>query len=144
MPLSLQKKNRGIWKGTSQIIELKVTKNVVGNGFLKIFCSVKWLQHLLEGLNSSSDKLAPESISSVWTDIFRIESFDKTFSKKALLFSALQGFLIPQYGVLFVFFQIYKFLPGSCHFIFYLVMDIGEQKTYDIGGPHQNLKWKRT
>ena len=23
-------------------------------------------------------------------------------------------------------------------------MDIGEQKTYEIGGPHQNMKWKRT
>ena len=47
------------------MIELKVTKNVVGNGFLKIFCSVKWLQYLLEGLKSSSDKVAPESMSSV-------------------------------------------------------------------------------
>jgi len=61
----ITKKNRGIWKGTSQIIELKVTKNVVGNGCLKIFCSVKWLQYLLEGLESSSDKVAPESMSSV-------------------------------------------------------------------------------
>ena len=33
----IEKKNRRIWKGTSQMIELKVTKNVVGNGFLKIF-----------------------------------------------------------------------------------------------------------
>ena len=108
-------------------------KNVVGNGFLKISCSVKWLQYLLESLKSRSDKVVPESMSSVWTDIFRIESFDKTFSNKALLFSALQ-----------VFFQKNKFFLGSCHFIFYLVMDIGEQKTYDIGGPHQNMKWNRT
>ena len=61
----IKRKNRGIWKGTSQMIELKVTKNVVGNGFLKIFCSVKWLQYLLEGLKSSSDKVAPKSMSSV-------------------------------------------------------------------------------
>ena len=61
----IEKKNRRIWKGTSQMIELKVTKNVVGNGFLKIFCSVKWLQYLLEGLKSSSDKVAPESMPSV-------------------------------------------------------------------------------
>ena len=47
------------------MIELKVTKNVVGNGFLKIFCSVKWLQYLLEGLKSSSDKVSPESMSLV-------------------------------------------------------------------------------
>ena len=92
------------------MIELKVTKNVVGNGFLKIFCSVKWLQYLLEGLKSSSDKVAPESMSSVWTDSFKIESFNKTFSKTALMFSALQGFLIPQYGVSFVLFQKNKFL----------------------------------
>ena len=61
----IKRKNRRIWKGISQMIELKVTKNVVGNGFLKIFCSVKWLQYLLEGLKSSSDKVAPESMSSV-------------------------------------------------------------------------------
>ena len=62
----ITKKNRRIWKGTSQMIELKVTKNVVGNGFLKIFCSVKWLQYLkIESLKSSSDKVAPESMSSV-------------------------------------------------------------------------------
>ena len=72
---------------------------------------MKWLQYLLEGLNSSSDKVAPESMSSVWTDIFRIESFDKTFSKMALLISALQGFLIQKYGVLFVFFLKTRFLP---------------------------------
>ena len=46
-------------------IELKVTKSVVGNGFYKIFCSMKWLQYLHEGLKSSSDKVAPESMSSV-------------------------------------------------------------------------------
>ena len=127
MSHTLSKKNRGFWKGTCH---------------WKIFGSVKWLHYLLEGLKSSFDK-APESMSSVWTDIFRIESFDKTFSKKALLFPALQGFLIPQEGILFVFFRKNKFIPGSYHFIFYLVMDIGVQKTYDIGGPHQNFKWKR-
>ena len=47
------------------MIELKVTKNVVENGFLKSFCPVKWLQYLLEGLKSSSDKVAQESMSSV-------------------------------------------------------------------------------
>ena len=61
----IAKKSRRIWQGTSQIIKLKVTKNVVGNGFLKIFCSVKWLQYLLEGLKSSSDKVSPESMSLV-------------------------------------------------------------------------------
>ena len=44
------------------MIELKVTKNVVGNGFVS---SVKWLQYLFEGLKSSSDKVAPESMLSV-------------------------------------------------------------------------------
>ena len=47
------------------MIGLEVTKNVVRNGFLKIFGSVKWLQYLLEGLKSSSDKVSPESMSLV-------------------------------------------------------------------------------
>ena len=71
-------------------------------------------------------------------DIFRFDLFDKTFSKKAFLFIALQSILIIQYGVLFMFYQKNKFLPGSYLFIFYLAMDIGNQKTYDVGEPHQN------
>ena len=55
----------GILKGTSEMIGLKVTKNVVRNGFLKIFGSVKWLQYLLKGLKSNSYEVAPESMSLV-------------------------------------------------------------------------------
>ena len=33
----IKRKNRRIWKGTSQMIELKVTKNVVGNRFFEDF-----------------------------------------------------------------------------------------------------------
>ena len=62
------------------------------NSFLKIFCSAKWFQYLFEGIKLSSDIVAPESKSSMCTDIFRFELSDIRFSKKALLFSVPQLF----------------------------------------------------
>lgn len=79
-------------------VKLRIRIKLVWNGFLNIFGSVKLFQYLLKGLKQSSDKIAPESKPSVSTDMFRFELFGKTFSKKALLFSA------PEDGVLFVFY----------------------------------------
>ena len=58
-------------------------------------------------------------VASVCTDTFRFRLYDKAVLTNTLLFSAPQGFLISQYGVLF--YQKTKFfLPGLRHFIFYL------------------------
>ena len=57
----------------------------------------------------------------------------KTFSKEETLFSCTAGFSNSKYGVLFVFYQRNEFLPGQCHFIFYLAIYVGETKTYGIG-----------
>ena len=70
------------------MIELKVTKNVVGNGFLKIFCSVKWLQYLLEGLKLSSVEVAPDRNSSIHIDI-RFDLIDEYFEKKQMFFNKI-------------------------------------------------------
>ena len=106
------------------------------NESLKILGSVRSSQYLLDGLESSSAKVAVESKSSMHTDNFSFELFNKTFSKRQFF----KGKIFQFYNMVLCLCLLREKSFYQVHAIsFYLAMDIKEQKIYHIGGPHQNF-----